>query len=362
MISSRCDTTFPDRTGETLTDIRVRLAKRIEGMKPFGRQLFEVWINERGLPAGMTEDSWEECLKAVRDCDIFIAISTGEAGWASTGGDIGICHAELMEAMATGQEKVRVIPLKVKLEKQKENDLIRNERFTRYVDTLSAFRGGSIKTVVDLEARVMEAIHATIVALTQNGGKAAASGRFDRGQALDWSRLDYRDRKKRMEEVVTSALSERDGARVASDSVILPIADKDVAFWVHAIPAAFNVAPARELVGRPFLQDHERVSEIKGAGGPVHIIACHRSATETQAISLLGFSDATIVRTRFGIYVSDPVQKIQFIFLADCRDETHTRHALQRFFAWLEQTDEAKILSERASSRQRIVQIIAKEF
>ena len=64
----------------------------------------------------------------------------------------------------------------------------------------------------------------------------------------------------------------------------------------------------------------------------------------------------------FGIYVSDEVQKVQFVFLAQCRDETQTRHALQRFLEWLEQTGEDDRLARRATSRTKIIKVIAKEL
>jgi hypothetical protein len=115
------------------------------------------------------------------------------------------------------------------------------------------------------------------------------------------------------------------------------------------------------MVGRPFLRDHLLASSLKVAVGPVHLIGCNRGATESQALQLLGFPDATVVAAPFGIYVADDVQKAQFVLLSNCRDETATRHALQRFIEWLDIAGEAADLVERARSRKRIVQIIAKE-
>jgi hypothetical protein len=97
-------------------------------------------------------------------------------------------------------------------------------------------------------------------------------------------------------------------------------------------------------------------------GGPLHIIACHRTATETQAIKLLGFPDATVVSAPFGVFVADNIQKIQFVFIVNCRDESTTRHGVQRFFEWLEQTGEDVLIAQRAKSRASIVKAIAKEF
>ncbi len=93
----------------------------------------------------------------------------------------------------------------------------------------------------------------------------------------------------------------------------------------------------------------------------MHLIACHRTVTETQATNLLGFPDATVVSSPLGIYVADEIQKMQFVFLANCRDPSQTRHAVQRFLDWLEQSGEGKYLAERAQVRARIVKAIAQE-
>ena len=60
-------------------------------------------------------------------------------------------------------------------------------------------------------------------------------------------------------------------------------------------------------------------------------------------------------------YYHDDVQKIQLVFIANCRDETATRQGVQRVFDWLEQTGGGALLSSRAASRAKIVRAIAKE-
>lgn len=71
------------------------------------------------------------------------------------------------------------------------------------------------------------------------------------GQALDWTRLDFRQRKSAMEKVLRDALA-ASGCDGNERGVISEIAGVKVAVLVHAIPAAFTVAAARELVGKPF--------------------------------------------------------------------------------------------------------------
>jgi hypothetical protein len=122
------------------------------------------------------------------------------------------------------------------------------------------------------------------------------------------------------------------------------------------------VAAARELVGKPFLMDHRYITDEDRVCGPVHLIACQKSTTEKQATDLLGFPDATVVPTTFGVYLVDPVQQIQFILLANCRDETSTRFGGQRLFDWLNRSGEADALVRRAKSRKKIVRAIRKEL
>ncbi len=125
-----------------------------------------------------------------------------------------------------------------------------------------------------------------------------------------------------------------------------------------------SVAAAREMVGQPFLSDYKHAEEImasEATAGPVHLIGCHKAITEAQAMRVLGFPDATIVTTDFGVYVADDVNKIQIVFVRNCRNETTTRHGVQRLFAWLEQAGESKRLAGRAESRLRIVGAIAAE-
>ena len=68
-----------------------------------------------------------------------------------------------------------------------------------------------------------------------------------------------------------------------------------------------------------------------------------------------------MITAPFGIYVADDVQKVQFVLLSNCRDETATRQALHGFIEWLDIAGEAADLVDRARSRKRIVQTIAKE-
>ena len=362
MISSRCDDRFPTTSsGRLLSDIRKELKAEVESLDVFGERILEVWINEDTAPQPATLDSWEVCVQAAKDCDIFIALSNGNAGWAKDGGDIGICHAELMTALSRTPGKVRLVSLG-EIPATKTAEGMRNSRYQQYVKAQSLFRGGSVKTEDALRARVKEAVRDALIALAQAGVRESSRGRFHSGQALDWSRLDFRARRAEMCRVLRDAMRQRAGSADAGDHLIVRLAQTELLVVADAIPAALSVAAAREMVGQPFLRDHTLSGHLKGKrGGPVHVIACQKTATEAQATRLLGFPDATVVSAPFGVFVADNIQKVQFAFIVNCRDEATTRHGVQRFFEWLAQTGEESLVASRATARARIVSAIAKE-
>jgi hypothetical protein len=182
---------------------------------------------------------------------------------------------------------------------------------------------------------------------------------WDTGAPFDWSRLDYAQRKSAMETVLHASLRS-EGAEKAGSARIHKLENERVFFCCHAVSAAMTVPAAREMVGRPFLRDHELFGLMSGPiQGPVHVIACQKGVTENQAVSLLGFPDATIVTPAFGVYVADNVQKIQLVLLVNCRDESSTPYAVQRFFDWLVRSGEAKFLAARAKDRKAIIAAIA---
>ena len=361
MISSRCNDRFPEATGRTLSEIRKDLKDEIEAVEVFGERLFEVWINEEIPPQGGTWDSWEVCINAVKNCDILVVLSNGNAGWAGESGEIGICHAELMTGLSTAPGKVRLISLgnvAVAATEQGERD----KRFQDYVNSQSLFRGGTVSDEGKLRERVQEALVDALLALAQAGVRESGRGQFHSGESLAWSRLDFRERRARMRDVMRDAMLHRAGSSEDGEHLLIRLAGADILVVPDAIPAAMSVAAARELVGQPFLHDHSLAGALPGRrGGPMHVIGCQKNATETQATKMLGFPDATVVSAPFGVFVADGVQKVQFAFIVNCRDDATTRHGIQRFFDWLAQTGEEALVADRARARARIVKAIAKE-
>ena len=203
MISSRCNDAFPPtgKASSTLSAIRKELKREIEDQELFGDKRFEAWINEEAPPSGGTWDSWETCLNAVKDCDILLVLYNGNAGWAKTGGEIGICHDELSTGYSVAPGKIRLIALgEIPCDSSAAGQ--RNKRFQSYVGSQSPFRGGEVKTVEELKSRVREALADAVTALVQSGVREAGRGKFYSGQALDWSRLDFSQRYERIIEVM----------------------------------------------------------------------------------------------------------------------------------------------------------------
>jgi len=175
--------------------------------------------------------------------------------------------------------------------------------------------------------------------------------------------MNFVERQGAIVSVLRDAIKGRSTTRIDSGNLFVRINALEILFVPEAIPAAMSVAAAREMVGQPFLRDHEFASVLaKDRGGPVHVIGCHKTISESQAMKLLGFPDAMVVPTAFGVYVADKVQNIQLVLMANCLDEANTRERVQRFFEWLRQTDEGDRLARRAAARARIVRTIANEL
>ena len=54
-------------------------------------------------------------LSQVEEADIVIVLFSGNSGWAKEAGGIGICHAELLTASASANNRVRPIELRFSL-------------------------------------------------------------------------------------------------------------------------------------------------------------------------------------------------------------------------------------------------------
>lgn len=362
MISSRCKDYLAE-SGATfpLSNLRRSLFQQINEVRFFDEPLLQCWINEVEPSKAMTRDVWDECLREIRRAHIVIVLFNGDAGWAQRPNDIGICHGELEASLFSGRDRTHVIQLPLS-----KTPSARDERFREFVRKELPFSGAPAANEIEVTANVRQTLAEGVSRLARGGATVLRRDSYALGQALEWSKLNYHKRKEEMEAACLAALAER-GGRIrdpGTKTATLRIngGAPEVLFRAHAIPASASVAAAREMVGKPFLSDYQLVSSADSTCGPVHLIACQKAATEKQATDLLGFPDATVVTTTFGVYLVDPVQKIQFVLLSNCRDATSTRFAVQRLFDWLERSGEGDSVVFRAKSRTRIVSTILEEI
>ncbi len=358
MITSRCKD-YPLEGGGAfgLARLRESIRAAIDSARVFDETVFECWINENEPAKSATSDLWDECMRAVQRANIVVALYNGDSGWSAEEADDGICHAELTTGLRSGRDRFFLVQLPL----TSKPPTVRDRRFRKLVEQEQLFTGTPATSVEDALLQVRHTLAETVARMVRGAAVTLRKDGYALGEALEWSRLSYPDRKAAIEQACVSALSERTGAvRVDGQPTHLGlrIGRDDVLLCVHGVPASMSTAAARELVGRPFLADHRHLAAALKMTGPVHLVACHRTVTEKQATDLLGFPDATVVATTFGIYVVDPVQRIQLALLANCRDQTSARYAVQRLFDWLARSGQGEALGTHAKARARIVRAI----
>jgi hypothetical protein len=365
MISSRCmdEVPFGGRP-QPMTVVRQAIKDALDAIRLAEEPIFKVWIHEDESVVPGDRTTWDQCMSRARRADVFVVLYNGNAGWPGTserlGDKVGICHAELEAAYNKTPGKVRTIQFPTIAAAKGSPDWRFQDYFAR-----QKLAGPQVETGEAAVEQACKLAVAALLDLARAGVGAGSQGSYFAGEALHWAHLDYAARRQATTETLVSYLSERFRSGKSGklpNAVVIPVAGQPVAFVCDCIPAALSTAAARELVGQPFLRDHEASGALpKNVGGPVHLIACQKGVTEAQALRQLGFTDAVVVSAPFGVYVADDVQKIQMVFVANCRDETTTRHRVQRFLQWLDEQGEDRLLAQRARSRRKIADLIARE-
>lgn len=365
MISSRSDRfSIPDGAGGmmTLREARERLKAGIEAEAFFGNGLVEVWINER--EHGDTSDTaWNECLHQAEACDLFVALYDGDAGWAPPGSAVGICQAEFDTALRLAPGKMRIVRL------PGANPAAGNLLDQSFHEALAAARRFETHVKKDwpeLRAAIASLVREMVLGAALEGTREFRRSGGNLGQALDWSRMTFTERAAAIGLTIADATRRRGtasgttrGTTSGDTRATVTLDGEAVLFACHGAPRSLSLAASREMVGQPFLRDHEILrAAASGVIGPIHIIGCPKGVTETQAVSLLGFPDFTVVEGSFGVYAADRVQRIQLCLLANCSDPGSTRNAVERFFEWLDRSRELPAMLDRAKSRRRIIDAI----
>lgn len=354
-------------TRERLTSVRRKLQDYLHSLRwsvadqLVGRDqpMFDVWIHENETGAAADRSTLDLSLDEVDRADVVIVLYDGQAGSAATDTQIGICHAELQQAVARRPGivfMVRLVPLSEKVTN-------RDREFRAFVESLALYQKDA-SSQVELHGVVVGLLQDRVADLASRGS-TTASRKLDRGEALQWNRLNLAERQAQMR----LALGQHLQVAPVPDPMVPTVfkwtmpGGAGVLVKLDAIPAATSQPAAREMVGQPFLRDHELalMLEANTLSGPIHIIACHRSITESQVAKMLGTTDSMVVASDFGIYATDHVQKIQMVFLAKCSDAAATGLVVRRFLEWLVQSGEGKRIALRADSRQRILAAVARE-
>ncbi len=363
MISSRCrDTVRYQRKDQSMEVLRRALKDKLEKITLGGRQVFDVWIHEDESNASAVLNNWEACLEKARRADVFLMLYNGRAGWLGAGNPVqdgvGICHAELSEAYNKAPVKVRSIQFRPLVEAKPDSP---DEAFQKYVKARK-IPGAQVKTGEDALKRAEELAAAIVLGLAREGVGVNSSGSFYAGEALEWSRMSFDGRRAAMTAATLELLrepGEPTQPKTEGNVAAIDLRGTVIGFVCDSIPASMATAAARELVGQPFLHDYRHTADWDNAvQGPVHVIACRKSVSETQALRQLGFPDAIVVSAPFGVYVADDVQKIQMAFISNCRDETTTQEKTQSFLNWLNDHGEARYLVQRAKDRRQISDLL----
>src|SRR5690242_5428955 len=230
MISSRSKQTFPykRKTTSLLSEVREDLAALIQAEPLFEQPLFDPWINEPA--AASTKDIWDECMAQAQKADILIVIYSGDAGWAKEGGEVGICHAELEKGLNSAREKVRVLQIEPLVPLRKGPDGQRDRLFREFVQRQQLFTGAPCKTGEGLITLCRLTLREAVAHMVRLGVREASRGKFYTGEALDWTRLDFRARQQKMETILTETLLQRyKGGRLHGLSgVTLEVLGKDL--------------------------------------------------------------------------------------------------------------------------------------
>jgi len=362
-ISSRCaDEVSYQGKLQPLGVLRVDVKAKLEQITICGKQVFKVWIHEDESNSSALINNWDGCLETARNADVFILLYNGRAGWVGDDNPVrnglGICHAELSAAYNSSPAKVRSIHFKSLVAADEGSPDADFQRFVRE----RKLPGAQVTNGEQALERAEELAAAIVLSLAREGVGVNSSVSYYAGEALEWSRLKFQQRREVMTSSMIELLRERSGGPrepLPNGVAFVKIQDSTIGFVCDSVPAAMSTAAARELVGQPFLNDHLHAANWDPAiRGPVHVVACQKNVTEAQATRQLGFPDAIVVSAPFGVYVADETQKIQMAFVNHCRDRTTTREKVQSFLNWLNEHGEAKHLVRRAEQRRKIANLI----
>lgn len=350
-LSSRVKSSFDGLDHDyTLTEIRQYIRENLEEETVLGEKAFDVITNETSFKGNFSKDAFDNCLETMRSCNIIIILYNGEAGWSAN--DIptnGICHEEFLLAvnefsgMTWAMDISQYFKLPVGPEKEK-NDAFSSDinRSFRHMERISK------TTIADLEKTVLKQIKGYILDAIEKSfetRKEEVLGLNIFGETLDWSKLNYSERQEAILSKLTSAFVKITGL----ESVIKAF---------HAIPDNMSVADARNMIRRPFIEEHELIKGKKDKSGVIHFVAVYGNATEIQVKNLVGYPDLTVIKGSFGFYLWEKNAHIQMFFLSKCINPQTIKTRLSQVINWLNGSGELSKIAVRANARFSILHAI----
>jgi hypothetical protein len=350
--------TINGNPGETLTEIRRFLKKELENEKFLGKDMFDVRINE-DFGSSATNDSYNQCLVEVQDADFFISIYTGAAGWAPTGIDMGICHAELDTALNISTRKTAIIDVRkyFPISTADPEELKRNKLFDQYLFDLNSFSNplklaktnessdGLKKELLNSIKNIVSKHLADRISLSNLYFNIGGNNRV----SLNWKKLKYSDLDKIIKAILIELINNSpDFSKFNCQT--------------FSIPDNMSVEDAKSFTGRPFLKDQDLINTAKRSKiirhGPIHFIGVYGNATPLQVKNLIGFPDISTIREDFGIYVWEQNTHIQLVFLTECKTPEAVKSKFLLFNNWCKSNGEYENLIKRAEARHYILNAI----
>jgi hypothetical protein len=336
----------------TLTDLRQYLRENLEAEELLEEEVFEVITNETSFEGDFSKNSFDNCMDTMRSCDIIIVLYNKEAGWFPENLDVnGICHEEFLIAVNEFSGMTWAMDLSSYFELPEEGiEKAKNDAFISDFELYSRHREeiSGLDTVEGLKAKILKQTKSYLLTAIEKSiatRKEEVMAANDFGSTLDWSKLTYHERQSEMISLLELTYKS------------IPAFEKTIKAY-HAIPDNMSVADARNLIGRPFIEEHELIKDREEDSGVIHFVAVYGSATELQVKNLVGYPDLVVIKGSFGFYLWEKNRHIQMFFLTKCINHQTIRRRLSQLTNWLRISREQLKIVRRAMARYSILNAI----
>ena len=350
-VNSRSNSEMLDKTF-SLGEFRTYLRDQLENESFFDEKIWDIVINKTDFDSPIAMDAFGNCMDKMKECNVIIILFNGEAGWGTVEESNGICHEEFLIAVNEFSKMAFALDLKKYFFQTDEDPLAEKNRNFK-IDIENTF--GHMETPADSLSSVGELFGFVLKQVKRYLLKAveiffatqkrivSASSVF--GETLDWSKLNYFEREKKLKDMLKKIF----GSSPDFDKVIKRF---------HSIPDHMSVADARNRIGRPFVYEHKLLEGKPETSGVIHFIGVFGNATEIQAKNLVGYPDITALKAPFGFYLWEKNIHIQILFLRNCINPQTVRTRLTEVINWLNGSREKSRILKRSDARYSILRAI----